>query len=83
MWCDGRALKQPRLVIPELLRLTVSPLSALLPGLSREAIYLGSWFSSCPSARCDKSTVVAATTRLHLVVKPWEKTILALHPQPG
>ena len=28
--------------VPGLLRLTVSPLSALLPGLSREAIYLGS-----------------------------------------
>ena len=59
--CAGRVEATPGF-IPELLRLTVSPLSALLPGWSREAIYLGSWFSSCPSARCDNSTVVSATT---------------------
>ena len=59
--CARRVEATPEF-IPELLRLTVSPLSALLPGWSREAIYLGSVVSSCPSARCDNSTVVAATT---------------------
>ena len=47
VWCVGdRRMWRTRVeatpgVIPGLLRLTVSPLSALLPGLSREAILFG------------------------------------------